>query len=83
MIKRRLKDKNQIKLSLLTWLGILIIVFLIISYFIKINVDSGDNYVTQDSLLGIAIFHNPFILGLYILTAFALITSGSKINGKK
>ncbi len=54
-------------------MGILIILFLIIAYFIKFTVEEGANYSVQSSLLGIVIFHNPFILAIYILIAIVLI----------
>jgi len=59
--------------------GIFIFITLIMSYFIKINVDSGGNYTTSDTLLGILIFHNPFILALYVLIAIVLIIKGRKV----
>ena len=54
-------------------IGIVILAFLAISYFIKINIDSGANYIVKDSILGLVIFHNPFILAIYILVAVVLI----------
>jgi surface polysaccharide O-acyltransferase-like enzyme len=53
--------------------GIVLAVFMFISYFIKINVESGVNYNVQDSLLGIIIFHNPIVLALYLLISITLI----------
>ncbi|MEK6846884.1 MAG: hypothetical protein AABY16_01820 [Nanoarchaeota archaeon] len=58
--------------------GISIALILIISYFIKLNVEEGTNYQTSDTLLGILIFHNPFILLIYLSIATALIISGIK-----
>jgi len=55
------------------WIGISILVFLLVSYFIKFQVDSGSNYTTLDSLLGILIFHNIFVLLLYVLIVVVLI----------
>ena len=55
-------------------LGIILLMFFL--YLIKIDVDSGANYIIKDSMLGIIIFHNPFILGLYILAAITLIVKG-------
>lgn len=66
------------KKSLSKWAGITIIALLVASYFIKVSADSGANYVVEEKLLGIIIFHNPFILGLYILIAIALIIKGAK-----
>ncbi|MBX4196720.1 hypothetical protein KW805_03975 [Candidatus Pacearchaeota archaeon] len=59
------------------WMGIIILVFLGISYFIPLTIDSGANYNTTTPLLGILIFHNPFILGLYVLIAVVLIVKGT------
>jgi len=53
--------------------GIIILIILIISYFIKINVEIGANYKTLDTLLGAIIFHNPIILLIYIIISLALI----------
>ncbi len=58
------------------WLGISALVIMIVAYFIPINVDSGSNYVVVDSILGILIFHNAFILGLYLLGTAVLIYIG-------
>ena len=58
--------------------GLIILTFLILSYFIKINIDSGSNYETTDTLLGIIIFHSPIILLVYLSIISALIISGIK-----
>ena len=58
------------------FIGITILAILIISYFIKINVESGANYQTSDSFLGIIIFHNPFVLLVYLAISSALIVLG-------
>lgn len=60
------------------YLGILIILFLLISYFISIDVDTGSNYVVSDTLLGIIIFHNLYLFILYLLIAGFLILTSSK-----
>ena len=60
------------------WSGIAILIVLVVGYFVKVRVDSGVNFIYLDSLLGIMIFHNPFILGLYILGAVVLIVKGRK-----
>lgn len=63
----------------INWLlvsGIAIVLALFFAYFIKINIDEGTNYVVEDTILGIVIFHNPFVLGIYIIIAVALIVSG-------
>ena len=62
------------------WTGIIILAVIIISYFIKFQVDYGTNYAIKDSLLGMLIFHNPWILGLYILIVIFLILKGIKIK---
>jgi len=55
------------------WVGIIIALFLTLSYYIKISVDSGANYVVKDSLLGIIIFHSPLILALYAIIVLILV----------
>lgn len=64
------------------FIGISILLILIISYFVKIETDEGINFIVQDTLLGILIFHNPFILALYILGIIVLIVSGLEKNKK-
>ncbi len=56
--------------------GIVILALLGVSYFIKLNVDSGTNYQTTDTLLGVIIFHSPFILLIYLAVTASLIISG-------
>lgn len=58
--------------------GIFILIVLFVSYFIRISNYSVDGIIRNDTLLGIIIFHNPFILGLYVLAAVALIFSGKE-----
>ncbi len=58
------------------WSGIGIIVFLTVSYFIKITVDAGSNYQTIESLLAILIFQNKYVLLIYLLFALFLIVKG-------
>ena len=57
-------------------IGIIIATILIISYFIKINIDEGTNYQIQDTLLGIIIFHSPIIFSIYLAVITALIILG-------
>ena len=57
------------------WIGILILFVLLVSYFWKVEVESGVNFVVEDRLLGILIFHNAFVLGLYVLVAIFIILS--------
>ena len=75
----KVKRKNTV----FFWVGLLILAFLLTSYFIPIKVDSGANYMVKDSLLGIIIIHNPFILGIYILIGFIFIANGIKYNWNK
>jgi hypothetical protein len=65
------------------WVGICAAVFLILSYFVTFNVDSSANYVVQDRLLGIVVFHNAFILCVYVVIAAILIAAGVKFNNHK
>ena len=64
-----MKIKNQ----KIFYLGIIILIGLTLSYFVKINVDSGANYVTKDNLLGILIFHNLFVFIIYLLISLLLV----------
>jgi uncharacterized membrane protein len=59
-------------------IGIGALIFLILSYFIKIPIESGTNYLITDSLLGILIFHNLYILIIYSLIAIFLIWKSLK-----
>ena len=68
----------------LFWTGVGIIALMILFYFIPIPVDVGINYITIDSILGIIIFHNVFILTLYFVIAVILVAAGlrfTKNNG--
>ena len=60
------------------WLGIFILAAMFISYFVKVRVDQGTNFILTSPLLGVLIFNNPFILGIYILIAIILIVNGIK-----
>ena len=66
------------KKRILFWIGISILIIVAVSYFVKINVEQGSNYVVKSPLLRVLIFHNPFILGLYIMIALVLIIRGIK-----
>ncbi|MEK6850138.1 MAG: hypothetical protein AABX85_01035 [Nanoarchaeota archaeon] len=70
--------KNSVKNKISLFGGVVIAVLLAISYFIKLRVESGFNYISYTSLLGILILHNPFILALYILIVIFLIFYGIK-----
>jgi len=59
-------------------IGIGILAFLIISYLIKIPIESGETYIVTDTLLGILIFHNIFILIFYSLIAIYFIYKSLK-----
>jgi len=59
-------------------IGIGILAFLILSYFVKIPIDSGKNYLITDTILGILIFHNLYILIIYSLVAMILIWKSLK-----
>lgn len=65
-------QNKKINLTLFTT-GVTLTIFMFISYFIKINIESGANYNVQDSLLGIIIFHNPIVLAIYVLIVITLI----------
>ncbi len=70
----------KIKKPIMFFSGIALLILIIIGYFSKINLESGSNYYIQDSLLGIIIFHNQFILGIYILIGIILITKGISLK---
>ncbi len=54
-------------------LGSSLLLVLAASYFIRFSIDGGSNFLVQDRLLGILIFHNPFVLALYALLGIACI----------
>lgn len=60
------------------YLGVAILVFLAISYFIKFPIEQGANYITKSSLLGILILNNPFVLVFYIFVSVVFIAKGLK-----
>ncbi len=68
------------KQKIYLWTGITILFLLGISYFITITIESGYNYFIKAPLLGALIFYNPFILGIYVLTATVLIFLSRKQN---
>ena len=72
--------KVKIKKNAFFWTGICIFLFLLASYFIKIPVDSGFNFVVNDSLLGIIILHNPFVFAFYILILIVLLAKAVKVK---
>jgi hypothetical protein len=71
----------EIKRKWLLWAGGVLGLFIFASYFIKFEVEGGGNYVVQDRLLGILIFHNWIVLAVYILiVTFLLIIGGRSSN---
>lgn len=56
--------------------GVAWLFFLGLAGIIPIQIESGDNYIVTDTLLGIIIFHSPFILGAYVLLGICLIVIG-------
>ncbi|MEK6925463.1 MAG: hypothetical protein AABW71_04480 [Nanoarchaeota archaeon] len=67
-----MKIVNKLKF----YFGILIILFLLFSYFISVNVESGANYIVTDTLLGIIIFHSLFVFIVYLIIAIFFIFTG-------
>ena len=70
------KNKILILIGLVIWL------FLVISYFIPIEAESGANYIVEDSLLGIIIVHNIWLLISYILIGLFFICLGIYFKSK-
>lgn len=73
-------------LNLKRGIGIVIIFLIVVSYFVTFTVDSGANFETKDRLLGIIIFHNPFILAIYVIISIILIMNKSgekRLNSSK
>ena len=68
--------------QLYLWIGILILIFLIISYFIPVyqtvNYNSLASVQVKSSLLSWLIFSSPWVLGMYIFIALFLIWFGIK-----
>ncbi|OIO41989.1 hypothetical protein COU62_02395 [Candidatus Pacearchaeota archaeon CG10_big_fil_rev_8_21_14_0_10_35_219] len=60
------------------YIGIAILAILLVTYFIKIQTESGQNYIIKTKLLSLLIFYNPVILTIYIIIAFILIWFGIK-----
>jgi len=56
-------------------IGVLLFAFLLISYFIPVEFIEEFNII-EDSLLGVIIFHNPFVLGIYLLVIVLFILKG-------
>lgn len=60
------------------FMGITILIILIASYFIKIQTDSGMNYISVSRILSILIFQNIFLLIFYFAVPIFLIITGIK-----
>ncbi len=68
----------RIKKKLYFWIGIFILILMVLAYLYNVPVIGDYGYTVNDSLLGILIFHNPFVLGLYFLIVIVLIVIGIK-----
>ena len=64
----------------LALLGGMSLAFILLAYFIPLIVEEGDNYLVHDTLLGMLIFHNLWLLALYIIIGIALIWFGLRIR---
>lgn len=64
------------------YIGILILIFLAGSYFIKISIDQGANYNTKSPLLGVIIFHSPIVLIIYLMIIVIFIWLNFKNKNK-
>jgi len=58
--------------------GIVILLLLFSSYFIKIDVDTGDNYQTFSRLTWILVFNSAYVLIAYLLVACFFVFTGFK-----
>ncbi|MSS74123.1 hypothetical protein EXS72_00580 [Candidatus Pacearchaeota archaeon] len=58
--------------------GIVILIILIVSYFIKIQTNSGMNYISVSKILSLLIFKNVFLLIIYFAIPIFLIITGIK-----
>ena len=56
--------------------GLFVFILLGAAYFIKIEIDSGANYVEKTPLLGILIFYSPAVLVLYVFFGALLVFLG-------
>ena len=64
------------KKTLRLWLGVLVFVVLGLSYFVRFRVSVTPGEIVYDRLLGILIFHSPFVLAGYVLIAGWLMWKG-------
>jgi len=60
--------------------GIVILLFLALAYFIPLELELGDNYVVEDTLLGVVVFHSPIVFLLYLTVGIVLLTIGSGVR---
>lgn len=60
------------------WTGFGILVFLAVAYFIRVPIEFGADYIVRSSLLGVLIFHNVFVFGIYVLVGLFFIWKGLK-----
>jgi len=68
----KVRNKN------LFWIGVGWLIFLLISYFIRFESESGSNFVTYDRLLGVLILHNVYLFASYVLIGLVLVWFGVK-----
>ena len=68
--------------KLIIAIGVIFLLLLGVSYFINVTVDQGTNFMTNSSLLGIIIFYNPLILGIYVAAGAIFILAGISWKGK-
>lgn len=71
----RLMRREKLLIVGITWL-----MFLCVAYFIPVHIETGSNYIVEDTLLGIVIFYSPLVLGLYVLLGIALVAAGSGVR---
>ncbi|MBS3089811.1 hypothetical protein J4461_02925 [Candidatus Pacearchaeota archaeon] len=67
---------NRISRLICECIGIAWMAFLLTAYFIPVTRESGANYVIKDTLLGVTIFHNIFLLIIYIALGLFFIWLG-------
>ncbi len=75
------------KSDLVLMAGIFVAVFLVLGYFIPVQtretVGPGVSSQVTTPLLGILIFHSPFMLGIYIFIDLVLLVSGVYLSLRK
>lgn len=60
------------------YIGFGIILFLLVGYLFRVEIDTGANYTVTDTLLGIIIFHSFSVFIVYLLVALFFIFTGFK-----